>query len=676
MQKTTQTFNQKAQAGIAKSERAFRRLTPAIGAAGKQFLAMAGTAAAVVAIFSGIRFSVNAMIEYEDAVASAMAITGTTTETFKPFAAEIQRIGKETRKSNVDIAKAFEIVGSAKPDLLANADALGAVTESVITLSKASRLELEPAALALTGVMNQFSFEGSEAARVMNVLAAGALEGSANIPNIAASMKNFGTVAASSNITLEQSVALIEILGAKSIFAEDAGTKLKATVLKLKSAGLGFASGQFDINNALAETQKKLDALSSEQKKAAFLQKTFGEGQVTTGQILLDNVATFGDLTKAVTGTNVAQEQAEKNSNTLVNRLDELKNAWVNIITGSDGAGSALDSVKKIIVFVTDNLETIVSTGLKVLKFFALWKAANLIAKVSLAAYNIVLGISNALQGASSIAVGKSSLAIKAYTITTKIAAVAARVMGLAVKAGLGPIGLMITVVGAIIGAIALWTSGTKELTAEQKINNEVQKRAVDASATQRAEVMVLFQQLRNLKSGTEAYTAVLKKIEEISPGITENYNLQAGALENINAAEKELTRNILKRAEVQARAAILQETFEEQIKTQADISQITAGGKTVEDLPIGEAIKLTGLTIKLAELESKTKILGGQVAADEAEKITPQKTFTEQLEAKQEKAQKLGIKINFDNLPPWLQGMVETTTEGGLKLIETTETN
>ena len=104
------------------------------------------------------------------------------------------------------------------------------------------------------------------------------------------------------------------------------------------------------------------------------MQKVFGAENVSTGQILLGNVDAFENLTKGVTGTQTAYEMAEQNSNTLSNRLDELKNAWVNMLTGANGAGSALDSVKDIVRFVTDNLETIVRVGARVLMFFTAWK--------------------------------------------------------------------------------------------------------------------------------------------------------------------------------------------------------------------------------------------------------------------------------------------------------------
>ena len=62
-----------------------------------------------------------------------------------------------------DTAKAFEIIGSAKPELLASADAMGLVTDAAITLSKATGDELESSAQSLTNTLNQFGLAADQA---------------------------------------------------------------------------------------------------------------------------------------------------------------------------------------------------------------------------------------------------------------------------------------------------------------------------------------------------------------------------------------------------------------------------------------------------------------------------------------------------------------------------------
>lgn len=411
-----QGFANKAQSFTDRSERSFRKLTPAISGATKQFLSFASAAAISTAIVGGVMFSVQSLKDYETALASTQAVTGVTDEVFKGFKAEINSVAATTKKSSVEIAQAFELVGSAKPELLASSEGLGAVTKASVILSKASRDDLSTSVENLTGVMNQFGLGAEQAERTINTLSAGAKVGSASISDVGLAMKNFGSVASGANLSLEQSVAMVEVLGKFSVKGAEAGTKLRGSLLKLQQAGVGYASGQFEINDALAEAKSKIDALGTAQKKDAAILKMFGAENISTGKILLNNIVLFEKYTKGVTNTNTANEMATTNSNTLSVKLEEMKAAWVNMITSSDGANSALNTVKNTISFVTDNLSTIVSVGSKILLFFAAWKISILAARASLFAYNVALGVSSALSKTASIAVGANAVALKAYT--------------------------------------------------------------------------------------------------------------------------------------------------------------------------------------------------------------------------------------------------------------------
>lgn len=441
--------------GLARGERAFRRLTPALSEASKQFLSFASTAAIAGAIVSGVHFSIQSLKDYETAVASFRTIVSDATDTeFEAYKKQIASVATTTKRSTIEVAQSFEMIAGLNEKFAETAEGLGLVSKAAITLSRASGDELGVAAQNLVGIMNQFSMEATEADRAINVLAAGQAVGAANISQTSEAFKNFGSVAAGANITLEESVGLVQTLGKFSLFGAEAGTKLRGSVLKLQQAGVGYASGQFNINDALTEARAKMDRLSTAKQKDAYLTKIFGAENITAGRILLENIDLFQDFTKSVTGTTEAQKAASINSQTLTVAIQEMKNAWVNMITTSDRAGSALTTVKTVVQFVGDNLETIVSIGSKVLLFFITWKAIMIATKVALAAYNIVLGITGALSGTASVAIGKSSIAMKAYAMTTKIATAAQWLWNAAMSAN--PIGLIIAGVILLIGLVVL----------------------------------------------------------------------------------------------------------------------------------------------------------------------------------------------------------------------------
>lgn len=452
MAAANQSFASRAEVGIARVDRAVNRLTPGLGRVTKQMMSMATAAIGVGAILTGIHFSSQSLKDWEVALDSAQAITGTSDKEFAAFKTQMVDVAKTTKQSAVEVAKGFEIVGSQQPELLKNAAALGKVTEASITLAKASRDDLATSSQNLTGVMNQFDLKADQASRTMNVLAAGSVVGAANITQIGESMKNFGSVAASSNITLEQSVALVETVAKFGLKGAEAGTKLRGATLKLQQAGLGYASGQFQIADALEETRKKFNALKTAKEKDAFLNKTFGAENVSTGKILVNNIDLFKQYTQGVTGTNTAYTQAAQNTSNFSTKVEELKNKFVNLLVSSNSTTDGLGILSSIVVFLTDNMETIITVAVLFISTWAALKIAILASRTALLVYNVMLGISTVLQGKSLFALRASTVAMTAAKIATKAVTAAQWLWNAALAAN--PIGLIIVAIAALAAAI------------------------------------------------------------------------------------------------------------------------------------------------------------------------------------------------------------------------------
>lgn len=545
--------------GLARGERAFRKLTPALSSAAKEFLSFASTAAIAAAIVSGVHFSVQSLKDYETAVASFRTIVSDLTDKeFASFKTEISAVATITKRSTIEVASAFEMIAGLNSKFAETADGLGSVSKAAITLADASGDELSVAASNLVGIMNQFSMGALEADRAINVLAAGQAVGAANISQTSEAFKNFGSVASGANITLEQSVGLIQTLGKFSLFGAEAGTKLRGSVLQLQKAGLGYKSGQFQINDALAEAKAKMDKLSTAKKKDAFLTKTFGAENITAGRILLSNIGLYEDFTKNVTGTSEAQKAAAINNATFAKSLEQAKNQFVNWITNSESAKGALDTVRNAVVFLGDNLSDILKWGGRILIFFATWKAIMVSTRIVLGAYNIALGITGALSSTASVAIGKSTIATKAYIITAKIATAAQWLWNGAMAAN--PIALFIIAAAALVVGVYALSRALKTQSTAEKVHAEVQKRALENTIDQRVEIDLLFSSLKRAEVGSEKYNSTLRQLEAIQPGIIDKYNLQTGAVENLNKAHKELVDNIMKTAMAEARLELIRE--------------------------------------------------------------------------------------------------------------------
>jgi hypothetical protein len=86
-------------------------------------------------------------------------------ETAKKLSTTTLESGVRVTQSATEIVDAFTKVGSARPELLKNKDALVAVTQEAIILSNAAKIKLQPAIEGLTMVMNQYNVSADQARR-------------------------------------------------------------------------------------------------------------------------------------------------------------------------------------------------------------------------------------------------------------------------------------------------------------------------------------------------------------------------------------------------------------------------------------------------------------------------------------------------------------------------------
>ena len=251
--------------------------------------------------------------EFKKSLNSLGAITGLRGKDLQFLADEAKKTGRAMNMSATEMLGAYEKVGSLVPELLKNKEALAEVTKQAVLLSQASggRLGLTETTAAVGSVMNQFNLSAGESARIVNVLAAAEVEGAAGTTDLTESFKNVGAVANSANVTFEQTSALLEVLASKQIVGAESGTKLRGSIIKLQDAGVGYQSGIFNINDALKELKTRIDSKSTAQQKDAEMMKVFGLENITVGKILLENISTYEELTKKITGTNTALEQAK-----------------------------------------------------------------------------------------------------------------------------------------------------------------------------------------------------------------------------------------------------------------------------------------------------------------------------------------------------------------------------
>lgn len=320
----------------------------------KSIIKMGGALVGAFAIKAVVGDAVNRILNFEKAMSSLSAITGVTGKELDGLKGKVLSVASNTKKSATEVAKAFELIGSKAPKLLENADALAAVTEKAIILSKATGEDLVASSGSLTGVLNQFNLESSESERIINALAAGSQKGAAPVGQISDAIDKFGTVANAANISVEQSIALTETLAEKNINGAEAGTQLRNIILKLQSANIGYTNGVFNLNDALQEVKDK-------NLSAADSAKLFGLESITAGNILVNNIDTIDKYTDAVTGTNTANEQAAIQTDNLRTKTEELDATYESFILSVEDGNGIISEASKDIVGVATNMLTFIT---------------------------------------------------------------------------------------------------------------------------------------------------------------------------------------------------------------------------------------------------------------------------------------------------------------------------
>ena len=432
MTTSTTTFASKAASAFARVERAERSFRNSM----QKSLGVLGQLGLGLSLLTIGTTIITSQVEAEKSLASLSAITGVTGKDFEKFAAEVSNVSKVQKMFVGDTAKAFEIIGSAKPELLSNAAAMGTVTNAAILLSKATRDELAVSAANLTATLNQFGLGADKANRVINALAAGSLVGAAAVPLISEAMDKFGTAAAAMNVTVEESIGLVEALADKNIKGAEAGTALRNVLLKMSTAAAlpkealtqlekFGVSTKVLMNNALP-LNTRLKEFSKISGDATALAKVFGTENFVAGQLLLNNVATVDKYTKAVTGTNTASVQAAINSNTLAKKYEALINSFKNATTTTDANNKVINKAKDILGFLADNMETVVAVGAGLVALFVVYKTVMFAASVVTTAYSVGVAIATAAQWLWNAAMAANPIVWFVVAIIALIAVIAA----------------------------------------------------------------------------------------------------------------------------------------------------------------------------------------------------------------------------------------------------------
>ncbi|MDP2059154.1 MAG: phage tail tape measure protein, partial [Flavobacteriaceae bacterium] len=431
--------------------------------------------------------------------------------------------------------------------------------EEAIILSNASKEELQPAIEALTMVMNQYNVPASEARRIINALAAGSKEGAGEIPYLTTAFEKAGTVAADAGISIETLVATIETLAPRITHPEIAGRSLKGVLLDLQT-------GSDDTNPSIVGLATALENLGKKNLSVTELTKMFGTENITTAKILINNVGELRKYEAAVTGTNVAIEQAAVNTDNNNAKLAQARNR-INIISIALGEklspamtlvtgyfGKSLAILSYLVDVFIKYSGTIITTAAAIAgytvatKLAVLWSersskatiAQIITQKAHILATNAQLSVTQLWAAAQMLLVGNingASQAMRVFSAVTK----------------LNPIGFIVGIIIAAVAALSLYSKKLTDVQHAQKAVNEVNIDAQKAMVEEKVKVEQLLKIAKNEKLTKDSRLKAIKDLNAISPEYLGNLTLEKINTEEAKKATDAYILSIQKKAKAEA---------------------------------------------------------------------------------------------------------------------------
>lgn len=289
-------------------------------------------------------------------------------------------------------------------------DSLG----GTLDLAAAGQLEVARAAEIAGGILNGFGMEAGQVGKLGDVMVATANKTSVSIEDLGESMKITAPVAKMFGATVEQTHAMIGLLGNVGIKGTDAGTGVKAILArlatlpkpamkaldKIKINPVDKDGTMKDVGDLLNEIRIKTQHLSADERMDIFKglagQEHFSKLEpliASTG--VLDEktgkvVNKFKELTEQLKNSDgLAKKVADIQMDNLAGDIDQLKGAWESLsitLGGENGVMNAslrqlvqtiTDMINKVTDWAKANPELVKTIGSLVLKFIklnvALW---------------------------------------------------------------------------------------------------------------------------------------------------------------------------------------------------------------------------------------------------------------------------------------------------------------
>ncbi len=509
-----------------------------------------------MAAFAGVSLALSKfrkeMNADEESAANLKALTGLDDNSIawledqaRELSTTMDQTGLRIQKTTKEILEAYMLVGSAKPELLQDKEALNATTIEALRLAEAAKMQMKPAVDAVTLTLNQYGASANEASRYVNVLAAGSKFGAAGVESQTAAIVKAGVAASTAKIPIETLVGSIETLAEKGIKDEVAGTGLKTFFLKLE----GMAD---DVRPSVVGLETALDNLRKKNLSTAETQKMFGLEAFTVAKAMIDGADKVREYTAAVTDTNTAVEQAAINSDTANAKLAQMKNEFSE--QGKILVKELNPAITRLVSLGMNSTKILVNLT----RFMTENKVTVMLATAAITAYVGWVNRKIIIDRLSIFWTDKASLSIANLNRVIRS----------------NPWGAVITALTIVVGLVADYKNRVEQATKASRIMSDVDKETTDNFSHASGVIDKYNAQLRNNNLSIDTRREALRQLKEIVPEYLADLTEEGKLInDNKDAIDKYLV-SLEKQVKLKAVQDELSEKYAERRKREKDLQQ------------------------------------------------------------------------------------------------------
>lgn len=441
-------------------------------------LATAGIAVAAGAVKDFCSEVVEIGQTFETSMSKVSALSGATGDDLATLEAKARELGASTTFSASQAADALGYMALAGWDT----EQMLAGVGSVLTLAQAGEMELAAASDLVTDYLSAFNMEASETARMVDVLAYAQANANTTVEGLGMAFKNCAANANAAGMDVETTSAAISMMANQGLKGSEAGTALNAVLRDMtakmedgaiaigeQSVAVMDAEGNYrDFTDILADVQAATNGMGDAEKAAA-LQSTFTADSIKGLNLMLnagaDEMVGFRDELYGCAGA--AEETAATMTDNLGGDLAAMNSAFeelsLKIYDGlQEPLRSAVQFITGTVVPGIEGFMAWLTTGTQEFDEFGnvVGETASPLSQLASTVQSMVLVLAAA--GGALLAYEGYSLAVtvaeKARAAATTLVDNATKLLNGTMK--LNPIGIVITLIGALVAAfLYLWNT-------------------------------------------------------------------------------------------------------------------------------------------------------------------------------------------------------------------------